>query len=114
MSRNRDRNHLSSLATGFGGIAIAVSVAVFFSSCDREYLPKPLGYNRLELPPASYRSLPDTLPYDFEYSIHAVLLSDTSYVRDKYWIEIYYPAIKSNIHITYKPLNGSQALLKEF
>ena len=84
------------------------------SSCDRDYLPKPVGYNRLELPEPAYQRLPDSLPYNFEYSRHAKLLPDTSIVRDQYRIEIYYPALKSNIHITYKPLGGSTKLLKEF
>lgn len=92
----------------------ATMVALLLMSCDHEYLPKPLGYNRLELPEPAYHSLPDTLPYTFEYSKHARLLADTSYVRDRYWIEIYYPTIKSDIHITYQPLHGSQKLLKEF
>src|SRR5690606_17918648 len=50
----------------------------------------------------------------FQYSKHAQLLPDTSYVRGKYWIEIYYPAIKSNIHITYQSLGGNPKLLREF
>lgn len=82
-------------------------------SCQREYLPKPLGYNRLDLPTPEYHSLPDTLPYDFEYSVHAQLLPDTSRIHGSYWIEIYYPELKSNIHITYKKVNNEQ-LLKEF
>lgn len=97
----------------YGWITAAIA-SVLLSACDREYLPKPLGYNRLELPEPAYRSLPDTLPYTFEYSKHATLLADTSYVRDRYWIEIYYPTIKSDIHITYQPLHGSKKLLKEF
>lgn len=95
------------------GVA-SVLVVLACSACDREYLPKPLGYNRLELPEPLYRSLPDTLPYTFEYSRHAVLLDDTSRISEPFWIEIYYPKIKSNIHITYKALRGSAALLKEF
>lgn len=91
-----------------------VVLMLLASSCDRDYLPKPLGYNRLDLPKPEYRSLPDSLPYRFEYSKHGTLLPDTSYVRDKYWIEIYYPTIKSNIHITYQPLNGDAKLLREF
>jgi gliding motility-associated lipoprotein GldD len=85
-----------------------------FTACDRDYLPKPVGYNRLELPDHSYQSLPDTLPYTFEYSRHATLLPDTSAIRERYWIEIYYPLLKANVHITYKPLSGSTKLLKEF
>jgi gliding motility-associated lipoprotein GldD len=93
---------------------MVVIASLSLSACKREYLPKPIGYNRLELPTPEYHSLPDTLPYDFEYSVHANLLSDTSRVRDNYWIEIYYPMIKSNIHITYKAVNNNERLLKEF
>lgn len=98
----------------FRTVLALIGVALLAFSCDREYLPKPLGYNRLDLPEPEYQSLPDTLPYRFEYSRHAKLLPDTSFIRSKYWIEIYYPAIKSNIHITYQSLNGSSKLLREF
>lgn len=100
----------ASMAVAMKGLFMVLLLA----SCDREYLPKPLGYNRLDLPEPAYQSLPDTLPYTFEYSKHALLLPDTSSIREKYWIEIYYPAIKSNVHITYKPLRHNEKLLKEF
>ena len=63
--------------------------------------------------PHEYLILPDTLPYSFEYSKHATLLRDTSRIRENFWIEIYYPQVKSNIHITYKAIT-SQKLLQEF
>ena len=81
--------------------------------CQQEYQPKPLGYNRLILPGHEYRSLPDSLPYMFEYSKHATLLSDTSRIRERFWVEIYYPTIKANVHITYKTIQ-SQKMLKEY
>lgn len=91
-----------------------IVIALFTISCDREYAPKPVGYNRLILPEPSYRSLPDTLPYSFEYSTHAKLLSDTSRIRDRFWIEIYYPQLKADVHITYKKIRNSDQLLREF
>jgi len=54
------------------------------------------------------------LPYNFEYSEHATLLTDTSGIRERYWIEIYYPELKSDIHITYKKLDHNKTLLKEY
>ena len=89
-------------------------VALTFASCTRDHLPKPLGYNRLVLPDHAYRPLPDTLPYSFEFSQHATLLNDTSSISEKDWVEIYYPTLKANIHITYKPINNNEKLLKEF
>lgn len=110
MSRRDNKERTASISV----LCALIALLIVASSCERDYLPKPLGYNRLELPTPEYVSLPDTLPYDFEYSKHATLLPDTSYVRGKFWIEINYPAIKSNIHITYQPLNGSEKLLREF
>ncbi|WP_442945878.1 gliding motility lipoprotein GldD [Ohtaekwangia sp.] len=91
-------------------------LAGFFliASCTRDYLPKPLGYNRLELPPPVYQPLPDSLPYSFEYSKYASLLPDTSNIRERYWIEVYYPTLKANVHVTYKRINHNDKLLKEF
>jgi len=95
-----------------GFFVLGVGLITLFS-CTREYLPKPIGYNRLVLPDPSYRTLPDSLPYTFEYSQHAKLLADTSWISERFWIEIYYPALKSNIHITYKKLENSEQVLKE-
>ncbi len=88
-------------------------VTIFLVSCTRDYQPKPKGYNRLSLPVQEYRLSPDSLPYQFEYSQHARLLRDSSWFSEKHWVEIYYPELKANIHITYKRLNNREDFLKE-
>lgn len=87
-------------------------ITILFSACTKDYQPKPKGYNRLVLPVEEYRLSPDSLPYQFEYSTAARLLRDSSWISEKYWIEIYYPTLKANIHITYKRLNNKEDLLK--
>lgn len=87
-------------------------ISLVLASCKGDYKPKPKGYNRLVLPAAEYQPAPDTLPYSFEYSKHARLLDDTSWISERHWIEIYYPELKANIHITYKKLNSKEDLLK--
>jgi len=84
------------------------------SACQTEYSPKPKGYNRLILPPPAYQSTPDTLPYFFKYSTYADLKKDTSWVREKHWVEISYPELKATVHVTYKQLENSEELLKEY
>jgi len=88
-------------------------IAFLIVSCSRDYQPKPKGYNRLALPPLEYQTSPDSLPYSFEYSKHARLLRDSSWFSEKHWVEIYYPELKANIHITYKRLNNREEFLKE-
>ncbi len=96
-----------------GGWLLVISAWLILSSCSSDYQPKPKGYNRLILPKQEYQLLPDTLPYSFEYSKHAKLLRDTSWISERHWVEIYYPTLKANIHITYKKVMGKDALLKE-
>lgn len=83
------------------------------SSCESNYQPKPKGYNRLVLPTSEYRITPDSLPYRFEYSKHAQLMRDTSWIRERHWVEIYYPELKANIHITYKQVQYREDVLRE-
>jgi len=87
---------------------------ITFVSCKKDYQPKPLGYNRLVLPEPVYQLSPDTLPYRFEYSQYAKFLKDTSWVSDKHWVEIYYPEMKANIHITYKRIKNLEQLKSYF
>lgn len=86
-------------------LSLTILSGLSLVSCKKDYQPKPLGYNRLVLPEPKYQLLPDTLPYQFEYSTHAKLLEDTSFVRERHWIEVYYPELKANIHITYKRIS---------
>ncbi|MFM9075083.1 MAG: gliding motility lipoprotein GldD [Bacteroidota bacterium] len=97
----------------FIGIPLALAVCLFLNSCERDYQPKPRGYNRLVLPDPVYRVSPDSLPYQFSYSTHATLLDDTSWISEPYWVEVYYPALKANIHLTYKRIRKADDL-KEY
>lgn len=94
-------------------LLLSIVIISLCFSCKQDYTPKPLGYNRLNLPEPSYKPLPDTLPYSFEYSVHSKLLDDTSAISERYWIEIYYPEMKANVHVTYKPIKNLK-FLKEY
>ncbi len=99
--------------TGYRLWLLLAGLSVLAAGCRDTYSPKPKGYNRLLLPPHEYVSLPDSLPYSFEVSKAARILRDSSYIAERYWIDIYYPAMKSNIQITYKALHHDSVLLKE-
>lgn len=87
---------------------------VLLTQCTKPVTPKPMGYNRLILPDTAYLLSPDTLPFQFEYSKYARLYKDTSAIKEKNWVEIHYPTLKSTIHVTYKDLNHDEKLFKEF
>jgi gliding motility-associated lipoprotein GldD len=75
-------------------------------SCSEDYLPKPKGYNRIDLPPHNYQLLTEDHPYVFEYSKNAVIKKDVSMIAEPHWIDVYYPEFQAYIQLTYKPLHG--------
>lgn len=38
------------------------------------------------------------------------MLDDTSWVSERYWVEVYYPELKANIHITFKSIKNKDDL----
>ncbi|MEM9895460.1 MAG: gliding motility lipoprotein GldD [Bacteroidota bacterium] len=87
--------------------------ALVFCGCGAEYLPKPKGYNRIDLPPHSYQTLPDSFPYTFQYSQHSRILRDSSWIAEKYWISVLYPEMGARIQITYKPV-VTDSIIREY
>ena len=74
----------------------------------QDFVPKPKGYNRIDLPVASYKQMTENHPFSFEYSNQAILKPDTVRWAEPHWMYVYYPAYKAMIQLTYKPLNGDK------
>lgn len=87
-------------------ILLIITFTSIFYSCQEEYLPKPKGYNKLDLPSHEYQTLAEKHPYVFQYSKHAEILKDTSLISEPHWIDIYYPSLQCNVQLTYKKLKG--------
>lgn len=89
---------------------LVICLLVVLSACEEVYLPRPQGYNRIDLPENAYQALPDTFPYKFFYSNYAQLTGDSSKNADRYWANLYYSDFDALLQITYKDLteNGNE------
>lgn len=87
------------------------TIIFLISSCDNNYQPKPRGFFRIQLPEQSYQNLNlKDFPYTFEISdISKPVLPGRN--PEKYWINIYYPRFKAQIHLSYKPVNNNMDTL---
>ncbi len=74
------------------------------AKCSEDYVPKPKGYNRIDLPEFAYQTLPDTMPYRFDYSQFASLSRDSFHLAGRYWTNLNYYGFDALIQITYKDL----------
>lgn len=99
-------------------VIVVLLVMVFaLMACKEVFLPKPKGYNRIDLPEHEYQNLPDTFPYKFKYSKYAKLEKDSGENIERYWINLVYPQYDALIQLTYKnlvdPNNRPEVLLNE-
>lgn len=88
-------------------------LSLVITSCETVFSPKPKGYNKIEIPAPKYVSMPDSLPYRFEFSDMAELLQDTSWISERYWMDLSYEDLDATIQITYKPIKGNKKILEE-
>jgi gliding motility-associated lipoprotein GldD len=87
----------------------------FLMACHEEtgYVPKPKGYNRIDLPKVAYQPLQEKHPYFFEYSAHARILKDTFALAEKDWIYLHYPTLGATVQLTYKAVNQDKKKFQE-
>ncbi len=88
---------------------IAFAIAFVANSCDGNdnYLPKPRGYFRIDLPERSYSRVDTIERYSFECPDYAFLTYDRYSPHEKNWVNIEMPQFKGSIHLTHKPVNGN-------
>ncbi len=86
-----------------------VSLLLIFllvASCTDNYVPKPRGFFRIDLPERDYIVLDSIFPYVFEYPVYAIINSDPHAPDQPYWINIDFPRFKASVHLSYKNVNG--------
>lgn len=84
-------------------------VAVAFTACHHEknYMPKPRGYFRIDLPEKQYVSVDTVERYRFECPNYAVITNDPYSPDEKNWVNINMNPFKASIHLTHKEVKGN-------
>jgi gliding motility-associated lipoprotein GldD len=76
------------------------------AGCEGSYTPKPRGYFRIQFPKKEYLQYKADAPYTFEYPAYAIVSKDTDRNTEPYWINIYFPKYKGQLHVSYKALKN--------
>ena len=88
---------------------VTAAIVLIAISCNHEnnYLPKPRGYFRIDLPEKGYTKVDTIERYSFECPHYAVITPDFYSPDEKNWINIEMPAFKGSIHLTHKNVNNN-------
>ncbi|GAB4285613.1 MAG: gliding motility lipoprotein GldD [Marinilabiliales bacterium] len=87
-----------------------VLLLIFAFACNEDYIPKPMGYFRIDLPEKTYKEYDDICPFSFEYPEYSRIVD---YIKDSCWINIYFPRLNANIYLTYKNIKDNLPVYME-
>ena len=82
-------------------------------SCNSDYVQKPRGYFKIDLPAKKYQLFDDPgYPYSFEYPVYGKIMRDSMFFEatpeNPYWINVDFPEFMGRIHISYKDVRKNK------
>ena len=85
-----------------------LSSLLFLTGCENDYIPKPRGYFRIQLPEKSYSHFrsPDC-PFEFDLPIYASVTPDTNAMAEACWKNVEFPAFKGTVYLSYKEIKNN-------
>lgn len=88
-------------------------IVVFFSCNDDNYVPKPLGYSRIDFPEKEYKTIDENMPYSFSIPVYSVFEKIANEKTGENWANININQLKATINITYWEINNNKEYLFE-
>ncbi len=94
-------------------LLISLLLLILFS-CNKDYIPKPRGFFRIEFQKKAYHQLYSaTFPYQFEIPEYSQIVPDDELHAEPFWVNLKIPAHKAELHISYKKVAGNLLQLTE-
>ncbi len=84
-----------------------LGLMILFASCGSDYMPKPRGYFRIDLPEKKFQSFDTSFPYMFDYPVYSNIQADLLSPEESYWINLEFPQFKGKLHLSYKIVNNN-------
>ena len=95
-------------------LGIGLLACTLMSCGEAEYVPKPKGFNRIDLPVPAYQSLAEKHPFSFEHSKYSHIRPDSASIAEPHWLYVIYPKFKANVQLTYKSLKKEPKYFSSF
>ena len=95
---------------------IVILFLLLSAACNssEDYIPKPRGYFRIQLPEHKYKTFdPATCPFSFEIPNDGYAIRDTNSLSEPCWWYLLLPKVNGQIYLTYKPIDKNFASFLE-
>jgi len=79
---------------------------LFITGCENNYIPKPKGFLRLDLPKRNYIPFDSlSFPYSFYIPDYVKITPDKKNLDEPYWINLNFKPFNAILYISYKKIN---------
>ena len=82
-------------------------ICFFLLSCGTDYVPKPKGFFRIDLPEKQYTEYSSDCPFSFEHPIYSKVSQYTGTNTMPCWMNIDYPKFQGRLHLSYFAINNN-------
>jgi gliding motility-associated lipoprotein GldD len=86
---------------------IAALACTLYSCGGDNFIPKPRGYFRIDLPEKQYRRFDSTCPYTFDYPVYSHIAPDPDPKAEPCWINLEFPRFHGTLHLSYKKVKNN-------
>jgi gliding motility-associated lipoprotein GldD len=95
-------------------LVVLALILMGMTSCEKNWLPKPPGYNKIDLPRHDYTRLTGEFPYELDFSSASRVEPDSFNLSEKSWINLNYKDFGAKVHLTYKKIDGKSMKFDAF
>ncbi|MFN4971815.1 MAG: gliding motility lipoprotein GldD [Bacteroidota bacterium] len=85
---------------------------LFTWGCEENYVPKPRGYQRLDLPAHNYQSVSNPCGFSIDIPRYAILSADTHPTAEPCWYNLNYIPFNATLHLSVKSFSKENELFK--
>lgn len=96
----------------FHFIFIFSGMLFIISACEPTYIPKPRGFQRIELPERAYKKYVSGCSFTADIPVYSEAFPDTYAFAEKCWFNIYYKPFNATLHLSYKPIRNRNDLFR--
>lgn len=90
-----------------GNFFVSILLVLVFAGCtDDNYVPKPLGYARIDFEEHVYQKYDSDCPFTFEYGSLSRIVPVKGKNNATCWFNIEYPQQNAKIHFSYLPIDS--------
>jgi gliding motility-associated lipoprotein GldD len=87
-------------------------IVLLVNSCQEEYIPKPKGFQRIDLPKQEYENYQSNCGFKVDIPVYATIDLDTHPKAEKCWYNILYIPFNATLYLSYRPYLNKEELYK--